>query len=93
MVWEGQPHRVAAPHNAPNGPKFVCPVDNKPREARTRAQRTTRQEGKGSGRGLGGGQCTLGGDVRACRLVGGESRQGSAERMQCNYGKRPLGCS
>ena len=70
-----------------------CPVDTKPREARTRAQRTTRQEGKGSGRGLGGGQCTLGGDVRACRLVGGESRQGSAERMQCNCGKRPLGCS
>ena len=31
-----------------------CPVDTKPREARTRAQRTTRQEGKGSGRGTGG---------------------------------------
>ena len=89
MVWEGQPHRAAAPHNAPNGPKFVCPVDNKPREARTRARgKKERVQGEGLGRVMHTrGACVL---LREWRLAGGESRQGSAERMQCSFGKRPL---
>ena len=89
MVWEGQPHRGPTPHSTLWAEIRVrwTPSRERP-ELVPRGQRGKKERVQGEG--LGGGQCTLGGDVRACRLVGGESRQGSAERMQCSCGKRPL---
>ena len=88
MVWEGQPHRGPTPHSTLWAEIRVqwTPSRERP-ELVPRGQRGKKERVQGEG--LGGGQCTLGGDVRACRLVGGESRRGSAERMQCSCGKRP----
>ena len=76
----GGPRRTA-----PYGPKFVCPVDNKPREARTRAQRTARREGKGPGRGTGAGSAHYGVHVPYCAHGGWRAgKAGRDRRSACS---------
>ena len=91
MVWEGQPHRGPTPHSTLWAEIRVqwTPSRERP-ELVPRGQRGKKErvQGEGLGRVMHTrGACVL---LREWRLAGGESRQGSAERMQCSFGKRPL---